>query len=127
MNGQWLGTYTGAANGRIVVNIDDHSSHFQGMAYLHSMSPELPSVAAGFHTANKDRDFTFQTDWIHPIDPHTGLTVLWDTIKDRYPSNIRVSAHAIVNGFWNEEALTLSWTTEFGTTANCVLPRSKAG
>jgi hypothetical protein len=127
MNGQWIGTYSGSASGRICINVDDLSSHFQGIAYLHSASREVPSVAAGFHTANKDRDFSFQTDWIHPIDPQSGLAVSWDTIKHQYRPDIIVSKHANVKGFWNEEALTLSWATEIGTAASGVLPRSAAG
>lgn len=126
MNGQWLGTYSGSSNGRIILNVDDLSSHFGGVASLHAENNDLPSVAAGFHTRNKDREFNFRTDWIQPIDPHSGMPVSWDVIKNQYPNNVSISSYADVSGTWDEDTVTLSWATEIGSSGSCVLPRSKA-
>lgn len=126
MNGQWLGEFSGSSKGRIILNIDDLSSHFEGVAFLHSDNV-VPSVAVGFHTKNKDRTFSCRTDWIYPIDRDSGMITPWEAIKDQYPNNVIFSSHADVQGMWNEEEVRLSWSSEIGNTGNCVLPRSKAG
>lgn len=125
MNGQWLGEYSGTSKGRIILNVDDVASYFGGVAFLHSDNV-VPSVAVGFHTRNKDRTFSFRTDWIHPIDRNTGIIAPWETIKTQYPNNVIFSSYADIRGTWNEEELTLSWTSEIGNTGSCVLQRSKA-
>ncbi|MGZ8385738.1 MAG: FRG domain-containing protein [Nitrospira sp.] len=126
MNGQWLGEYSGTSKGRIILNVDDLSSCFGGVAFLHSDNV-VPSVAVGFHTQNKDQTFGFRTDWIHPIDRNTGIITPWGTIKTQDPNNVIFSSYADVRGTWNEEELTLSWSSEIGNTGSCVLQRSKAG
>ncbi len=77
MNGQWLGEFSGSSKGRIILNIDDLSSHFEGVAFLHSDNV-VPSVAVGFHTQNKDRTFSCRTDWIYPIDRNSGMITPWE-------------------------------------------------
>jgi hypothetical protein len=126
MNGQWLGSYSGSSKGRIILNVDELSSNFAGVASLHSEDNQLPSVAVGFHTANKDRNIIFRTDWIHPIDHVSGMPVSWDSIKGQYRDGISISRYADVTGTWDENRVTLSWTTEIGSAGNCVLPRSQA-
>ena len=125
MNGQWLGEYSGTSKGRIILNVDALSSHFEGVAFLHSDNV-VPSVAVGFRTQNKDRTFRCRTDWIHPIDRNSGIIRPWEDIKGQYPDNVIVSTYADVEGMWNEEEIMLSWTSEIGNTGSCVLPRTKA-
>ncbi|RII29867.1 MAG: hypothetical protein CXR30_08685, partial [Geobacter sp.] len=55
MKGQWIGKYTGASTGRIIVNIDELSSYFQGIAYLFEDAKNIPSVAAYFRTIDKNK------------------------------------------------------------------------
>lgn len=97
MNGQWLGEYSGTSKGRIILNVDDLLSCFGGVAFLHSDNV-VPSVAVGFHTQNKDRTFSFRTDWIHPIDRNTGIITPWAMIKTQYPNNVIFSSYADVRG-----------------------------
>src|SRR5439155_24416947 len=124
MNGQWIGNYTGTSPGMIVVNVDERSTHYEGVAYLNENQPTLPSTAASFRTINKDRSFHFQTNVILPINPATGLVDLWDNVKARYPG-AGVSARADVQGSWDESRLTMRWDTETGVHGECELPRSK--
>jgi hypothetical protein len=126
MNGQWLGEYSGSSKGRITLNVDDLSSHFRGVAFLHSTDNVVPSVAVGFSTQNKDRTFSCRTDWMRPIDLDSGMIEPWDVIKHRYPNNVVFSNYADVQGAWNDEELRLSWISEIGNIGSCVLPRSKA-
>lgn len=126
MKGQWLGAYSGSSNGRIILNVDELATCFGGIASLHPDNNVLPSVAVGFHASGKERTFSFKTDWLHPIDPQSGMPISWDAIKQQYPDNVAISSHANVIGEWNEESVSLSWTTEIGSTGYCELPRSKA-
>lgn len=125
MNGQWLGELVGADKGGMILNVDDLSSHFGGVAFLHS-SNVVPSVAVGFQTKNKDRKFECRTEWIHPIDRTTGMIIPFEKIKTQYPDTVVFSNFADVCGTWNEEEIRLSWITEIGNTESSILSRSKA-
>jgi len=91
MNGQWIGTYEGSTTGTIVVNIDERSSHYQGVAYLLESDAALPSSAAFFTTKNKEQTFAFRTDPILAIDSRSGSLVGWDALKSRYRENMPFS------------------------------------
>lgn len=125
MRGQWIGKYTGASGGMIIVNVDERSSHYQGVAYLNEDNKALPNTAALFRTKTKDRDLQFRTDSILPINPFHGTTDLWDNIKRFYPVNVSISEYADVKASWNDTTLSLSWTTTLGSMGSCVLPRSQ--
>src|SRR2546430_8088827 len=127
MQGQWIGRYAGTSEGLVVANIEDRATFYEGVAYLNEDDPTRPGIAASFRTPNKNNPFTFRTNLILPIDPRSGLPVLWDTIKGNYPADMAISTYADVTGSWDEAALTLNWTTDFGVTGHSVLPRSKAG
>ena len=126
MKGQWIGTYQGSNSGLIIVNIDECPSHYEGVAYLNEANNTLPSTAAFFRTQNKDSVFSFHTNWLSPINPKTGIIDSWDNVSKFYNDGVVVSTYADVTGNWNEETLTLSWTTDIGTSGSCILPCSKA-
>src|SRR4051812_21715111 len=109
MNGQWIGGYAGSSDGQIIVNIDERSSFYQGVAYLHSRDKSLPAVAGGFRTSNKSASFQFRTDWLYPVHPLSGLTDTWENVKHFYGGDVVVSQYADVTGSWTSEMLSLSW------------------
>jgi hypothetical protein len=121
-----MGAYTGSSDGTIIVNIDERSSHYQGVAYLTEANNAIPNTMAAFRTPDQGREFRFRTDFILPISPHTGQPVLFDTIKQNYAPDVTVSSSADVTGSWDEASLSLRWTTDIGVTGGCVLLRSKA-
>jgi hypothetical protein len=126
MNGQWLGEYSGSSSGKIIVNIDERESNYEGEAVLPETESKLPSAVAFFTTPSKENSFKFRTDLIQAIDPTSGYTVPWESIRNRYPENVGFSRYADVEASWDAASLTLSWITDLGTTGECVLPRSKA-
>lgn len=75
MNGQWLGTYTGSSNGRIIVNIDELESNYVGVAYAIDANTELPTSAVSFETESKGSEFHLHTQLIQAIDPVTASVV----------------------------------------------------
>jgi hypothetical protein len=123
MNGQWLGTFDG---GKIIVNIDELESNYEGIAYLWENDKDLPSSVAFFSTPNKERNFKFRTSAIHAIDPATNLPAAWDTVKDKFSSDVKFSQYADIEGSFGDDSLTFSWITDTGVGASCVLPRSRA-
>jgi hypothetical protein len=134
MNGQWLGNYVDldepSEKLRIVVNIDERNSYYEGVAYLFPPDINLsPAIAAFFRTEGKDRNFKFRTQGILPINPSTGVICAIDEIRGiyGYDNNSTLSQFADVEGRWDDDTLSLSWTTELGQKGFCILPRSKAG
>jgi hypothetical protein len=127
LNGQWIGKYVGTTSGDIHVNIDEDESNYRGVAYLFNPDPALPIAVAYFSTPNKERDFSFRTEMIEVIDLRTtSRPVRWNSIKEKYPDGTTFSEYADVRGSFDQNELTMSWVTDIGETAKCVLPRSKA-
>jgi hypothetical protein len=126
MNGQWIGEYAGTGNGRLMINVDDRGSHFEGVAYLRPQDKDVPWTGAGFETVNKDREFRFDTRNLWPIHPQTGYPASWDEIKQFYPTEFKVSDQAEVTGQWDEYRLKLSWRTNVGASGSSDLPHSRA-
>lgn len=126
MKGQWIGEYKGTSTGQVIINIDERSSYFQGVAYLNESNSEIPNTAAFFRTPEKERKFKFRTDAIVPINPFTGNTDSWENLKKHFRDNA-ISEFADAQGEWNESELILSWVTELGVSGECKLKRSRAG
>ncbi|NTU73929.1 FRG domain-containing protein [Candidatus Roizmanbacteria bacterium] len=126
MKGQWIGKYTGASTGSIIVNIDELSSYFQGIAYLFEDNKNIPSVAAYFRTIDKNNEFQVRTGQIKAINPSNGFLEPWINIKQYYSEDVFVSDYAYVHGACTGDTLTLTWTSERGASGSCTLPRSQA-
>lgn len=127
MKGQWIGKCEGSSNGTIFVNVDELSSHFEGVAHLVEDNVAMPGSAAFFSTVNLDRNFKFRTNNICPIDPRTHQISLWDNVKHLLPADIRMPEYVDVDGSWSDETLTLNWKSSLGTFGNSILPKSNAG
>jgi len=56
MRGQWLGSYSGSADGRVMSNIDEVDDHFEGVAYLNPSTTDIPASVAFLSTANKSEE-----------------------------------------------------------------------
>jgi hypothetical protein len=125
MNGQWVGTYAGSSNGNIMINTDKGESNYRGVAYLFDEDKTHPGSAIAFTTVNKDKEFSFRTDWILALDRVSGQAIPLESIADKYP-NMIFPKYADVKGSFDKDVLKLSWTTDAGTANNCALPRSKA-
>lgn len=126
MNGQWIGPYTGANNGSLLVNVDDRGSYFEGVAYVKPENPEIPTSGVGFRTTNKDRNFQLVTRDFWAIHPYTGNTATWEEIKPLFPTGFSVSNEVEVTGAWDESHLEMSWKTDIGTSGTSNLPRSRS-
>lgn len=126
MKGQWIGTYTGATTGNIIVNVDELTPCFQGVAYLNEDNKAIPSVAAFFRTTNKNSEFEFRTSTILPLNPYTGSTDSWDNVKHLFDPNAFVSSFVDVKGSWAGNKLSMFWTSDREVSGNCILARSKA-
>lgn len=126
MKGQWIGRYSGSNSGIIIVNIDERSSYYEGVAYLHDDKPNLPSSAITFRTPNTNTDFQFNGLKTKAINPHTGFSDEWSNVKNLYADEVIFPESVDVSGVWNESELSLTWNSNINTNGTCILPRSKA-
>lgn len=124
MNGQWIGRYQGSNVGQIIVNIDELSNRYRGVAYLIDETKGMPSSATLFETKDKERNFSFKAE-VLPVDPRTGMANTWESVRPLYPPEVVFPGSANVEGRWDESSLHLSWRTDIGTSGSCILPRPR--
>jgi len=131
LNGQWVGTYAGSTTGTIVINIDEQPQNCVGEAFLVDDNRTAPALVAFFTTPKKENQFHFRTDLINWFDATAlggfGGFVARELIAPKYPQDTAFSKYADVEAAWDKDALSLSWSTDIGTTGKCMLPRSAAG
>lgn len=127
MKGQWIGKYTGTDTGNIVINIDERSNNYDGIAFLHSDIEDIPPIAVTFATKNKENSFSLTTSGIYTENPINKSLESWDNVKKYYnKEDVFIPKIVNINGSWSEENIELSWTTDIHTNGNCSLPCSKA-
>ena len=122
MRGQWLGSYTGSADGKVMINIDEVDDHFEGVAYLNPSTHDLLTSVAYFSAPNKDEDQAV-TVYIYPIDPHTGFQSKWEDIKGLYGEGVVHSSQANVNLKVRENRLHIDAVFDIGGTLAAVLDK----
>jgi len=124
MRGQWLGSYQGNTQGTVTVELDDMGDHYDGMAYVYSGAPGLPSIAGRVTTADKGDKFSLKikTD---AIDMRRGIVVSWDSVKQSYPG---VSLDPEVDSSWSfdqqNNVLVIDVNSKSGGSAKAHLSKS---
>jgi hypothetical protein len=126
MNGQWIGTYSGTTAGAITLNIDERRDHYEGTAVLVEDDQRYPHSVVPFRTGDKESTFKFRTSPILALDPQTGQGLSLEQLQQRLGADEVFSKYADVSGAVDEASLRLSWVTDTGVNAECILPRSKA-
>jgi FRG domain len=127
MNGYWTGPYVGSNVGRMVVEIDDMETHFEGCAYAYDSNPSLPSTFAIIKTSDKSNRLQLKAQ-LCPLHPQTGEPVDWSQIANLYSTqDIKVSKEAEIEGEWGDDRLVIKWKTDIGTFGSADLPRGDAG
>jgi hypothetical protein len=87
MKGQWIGSYGGSVDGRIMINIDESESSYQAVAYIIPNNTKIPMSAA--HLITKDKSSTQTvTAYINSIDPNTCFQSEWKLVKEFYADNV---------------------------------------
>lgn len=113
MRGQWIGKYSGSTEGTLIINIDETSENFIGVAFLRPSDKNLPSSAAYFST--KDKSLKQKViAFVEPVDPRNGLPGTWADIKDLYGENIVHSKNAEVSMELRNGKLVIGATTDIG-------------
>lgn len=125
MNGQWRGAFNGTSSGRIIVNVDELPTCYQGWAYLFYDNHHFPNMAVKFSTEDKGTRVHFITRDLYTLNPDTDAIEPWDKLKSRYPLVTSMSTTAEAQGLWDDDALRLSWVTDIKETGLCKLPRAQ--
>ena len=125
MRGQWLGSYSGGTDGKVMINVDLVEDHFDCVAYVIPSTKELPSSVVYFSTPDRSDEQVAQA-YIAPIDPRTGFQGDWESIKVLYGEEVVHSSEAkvllkILNG-----RLHINATTNNGATFAAVLDKPTA-
>ncbi len=123
MKGQWIGDFEGTSSGEIILNLDETDDAYEGIAYLHESTKELPSTAVLIKTPNKNPSSSFTINDIFPINPKTGFVDTVENVQALQPQGFTFPNS--VNADFRLENLTLNikWDTDIGTTGSCVLHR----
>lgn len=125
MRGQWHGRYNSKVPGKIILNADLVSDHYEAVAYIRPDRPVEPVLVVRFRTPNLDATQDIITKEIFPLDPRTGLITQWGSIKELFP-DARMAAEFWIRCECDEQMLTLRWSANDGLIGECLLDRSKA-
>lgn len=126
MRGQWLGSYSGSAEGNVMINIDEVDDHFEGVAYIYPSVKTIPASVAYFDTLNKD-NVQRTTAYISPVNPRTGFQANnWEEIKELYAEGAVYPSKATVNLKVVGDRLNVDAVSDVGTDFNAIL-NSTAG
>jgi len=88
MRGQWIGTYQGSVEGRIIINIDEVADHYEAVAsVIPNDNKNIPSSVAFLVTDSKNLNQKLKAN-TYPIHPDTGVICKWEQIKNRYPADV---------------------------------------
>lgn len=122
MRGQWLGSYSGGADGKVMINIDEVDDHFEGVAYLNPSTTTIPASVAFLSTLNKGEEQE-ATAYIFPIDPRTGFQGNWEEIKALYGEGVVHSSEANVKLRVQGNKLHINAVSNINVTFSAVLDR----
>ena len=113
MKGQWIGLYTGSAEGRLMINIDEVDDHYEVVVYANPKDKLIPSSVAYITTKNKNKNQK-TTAYINPVDPRNGNQYKWEEIKNLYPPEVMHSDQAEVTFKVRSGKLHVKSTSDIG-------------
>lgn len=88
MKGQWLGSYGGSVDGKIMINIDETASCYGGVAYIMpNNKTKFPISVAHFQTEDKSYNQALIAQ-VNPVDKDTGFQTKWEMIKKSYDEDV---------------------------------------
>lgn len=126
MKGQWIGKNSGTNEGGIVLNIDERSDKYEGIAYLFPNDNKLPSAGIFFKTFNKDKTFKLKIDYVLPVNPKTYLLDTWANVKNFYDGSTIFPEQVEIEVTWTGNILALEWKTNISTHGLGILEISRA-
>jgi FRG domain len=122
MRGQWLGSYSGAVAGKLMINVDEVDDHFEAVAYLIPSTTDVPASVAYLKTQNKESE-QVATAYIYPIDPRTNFQGKWEEIKPLYGEGVVHSSEANITLRVQENKLHVDGVSNIGVTFSAVLDK----
>lgn len=124
VEGQWIGVTDGDTVGRLIIDIDDCFSHFEGVARL--LAKGEPGIVCPIVTPDRSNSCKLQAIPLAWLEE--GQTVLLgrDTIAAKYP-DISFPQGADVEMERQGDTLKVSWESSVGMKGTAVLKRSDGG
>jgi len=122
MKGQWIGTYQGSVEGKIMVNIDEVEDHYEVVAYINPTEKGIPSSVAYLATDNKRLEQKVVA-YVTPVDPRTDYQCKWDEIKHLYAEGVSHSEKADVTLRLEADKLHIDSTSNIGVVLSSILTK----
>lgn len=122
MKGQWIGTYQGSVEGRLMINVDEVDNHYEAVVYAIPSDKHIPSSVAYIVTKNKNIKQKV-TAYINPVDPRNGYQCEWEDIKSLYPEGVTHSNEAEVALSINNKKLHVNAVSDIGVTLKSTLTK----
>ncbi|MBX5063189.1 FRG domain-containing protein [Rhizobium lentis] len=125
MDGQWLGSFNGTNKGTALIDLDDHSDHVAGHAYVFDDDPTLPGFLARIDIP--DRKSVQHLDvQLQALHPYTNEIIPLDQVRELFPG-ATIPNTAKLKLTFKQRVLNIQWSTPAGTQGTASLPVSKAG
>lgn len=123
MRGQWIGTYQGSVEGRIIINIDEVADHYEAVAsVIPNDNKNIPSSVAFLVTDSKNLNQKLKAN-TYPIHPDTGVICKWEQIKNRYPADVSHSKTADITIKLTDDNLHINAISDINVELSSILPR----
>ena len=123
MKGQWVGTYEGSNFGNIIINVDETTDFFRGVAYINDNNLNFPGSVIAFETPTKKRTIEFEVN-VFPINPINGMADNWENVQKHFLPNTIFPITAKVKIKWGTKELKISWKTNIETYGNATIHKS---
>ncbi len=120
MKGQWLGSYTGSLDGKLMVNIDKAGDIYKAVAYVNPNDSNFPTSVAYLDIGSDNAEQNTKAI-IYPVDPSSGFQSSWEQIKHLYSSDIVHSNEADVSIKLQGGALHIDSKSDVGVELSSVL------
>jgi hypothetical protein len=124
MYGQWIGDFKGTNSGRIMINLDDRGSFFDGIAYINENNPNSLSYLTLIRTPDT-ADIQELDLNLHVVD-RVNFNIIPRGELLRRDLEVQIPERIAVKFSLKKNFLKLDWTTSIGTNGTGVLPRSKS-
>jgi FRG domain len=126
MQGQWIGSYSGGNSGKIVIDLDDCSDHYEGNALLFPDTSGIPSIVARVITSDKSKQIRIVINdltWLYP-----GTTTVIPDLRAYLASNPQLILSSRVDAELSliKAELHVNWTSDLGNRNSAILAPSKA-
>ena len=122
MNGQWLGPFSGASSGILVLDLDTVKAGYEGIAVLYNQDANLPAMQCAVSIPQEQTEGKSEV-YLMPLQRESSLFLSREQVAKEYPNAV-IPTKADVSWKITAEDLSLEWTTDLKSTGSALLRRT---